>query len=287
MRYADDFLIGFIGPKAEATAIREQIKEQLGKMQLTLSLEKTKITHAPTEKAEFLSYEITFPIHLRGNRYLAGKATFLMPRQVVTRWRAKYQQNGKIVSHRGRVNAPVADIFRQYDTEVRGLWQYYQYALNASRQINHIRYLAERALVATLAHKLRTKKTAIYRRYSYIGVRKCLGLKTENGTQITFGNYPLKRSNFRETQPITDRVFREYYGQSEVVRRLEKGVCEIEGCSNPGEEVHHIRALKDLNKWKKRGVTPPPWVHSMMAMHRKTLVVCKHHHREIHQGKLS
>jgi hypothetical protein len=37
-------------------------------------------------------------------------------------------------------------------------------------------------------------------------------------------------------------------------------------------EVHHIRALKDLNpKGKKH---PPEWVTRMAARHRKTLVVC-------------
>ena len=174
VRYADDFLVGFIGPRAEAEEIRMRIKQQLRQMKLTLSMEKTKITHAPTERADFLSYEITFPNHLRGNRQLAGKATFLMPRRVVTAWKAKYQQGGKSVSHRGRANAPLGDIFRQYDTEIRGLWQYYQYALNASRHVSHIRYIAERSLVATLAHKLRIKGTTVYRRYSYRGVRKCL-----------------------------------------------------------------------------------------------------------------
>lgn len=287
VRFADDFLIGFIGPKAEAEKIRSRIKNRLGQMKLTLSMEKTKITHAPTERAEFLSYEITFPIHLKGNRRLAGKATFLVPRNVITKWKAKYQQKGKIVSHRGRVNAPLADIFKQYDTEIRGLWQYYQYALNASKHISHIRYMAERALVATLCHKLRTKKTAVYRRFSYVGKRKCLGVKTEKGTQITFGNFTMQRSNFRDSTPIYDLIFKEYYGRRQVITRLEKGICEIDGCESLGEEVHHIRAMKDLNKWKKRGVTPPAWVKAMMAMYRKTLIVCKRHHREIHCGQLS
>ena len=254
VRYADDFLVGFIGPKAEAEQIRTRIKARLGQMELTLSTEKTKITHAPTERAEFLSYEITFPNHLRGNRRLAGKATFLIPRKVLTKWKAKYQQDGQNVSHRGRANAPLGDIFRQYDAEIRGLWQYYQYALNASRYVSYIRYIAEQSLVATLAHKLRTKKTTVYRRFSYTGVRKCLGMTTEKGTQITFGNFTLHRSNFSEAEPIHDLTFRTYYGRKELVRRLERGICEIEGCEAPGEEVHHIRAMKDLNKWKKRGV---------------------------------
>ncbi len=59
-RYADDTLLGFAGPKAEA----EQIKQRLAmflrdELKLTLSHEKTLITHARTQRARFLGYEIS------------------------------------------------------------------------------------------------------------------------------------------------------------------------------------------------------------------------------------
>ena len=45
-RYADDFLLGFIGTKKEAEAIMEEVKEFLRRMlQLECSEEKTKIVH--------------------------------------------------------------------------------------------------------------------------------------------------------------------------------------------------------------------------------------------------
>lgn len=54
------YYLGFIGPKAEA----EEIKQQIGKflqeeLKLELSNTKTLITHARTEAARFLGYEIT------------------------------------------------------------------------------------------------------------------------------------------------------------------------------------------------------------------------------------
>ena len=59
VRYADDFLLGFIGTKAEAETIKEAIRNFLEKMVgLTLSQEKTFITHASKGKARFLSYDI-------------------------------------------------------------------------------------------------------------------------------------------------------------------------------------------------------------------------------------
>lgn len=58
VRYADDFIIGVIGSKSDCEAIKEDIKNFLGeKLKLTLSKEKTLITHG-NRKAKFLGYEI-------------------------------------------------------------------------------------------------------------------------------------------------------------------------------------------------------------------------------------
>ena len=62
VRYADDHLLGFTGPKAEA----EQIKDKLARfLRETLGLElnpaKTLITHARTQRARFLGYDISAP----------------------------------------------------------------------------------------------------------------------------------------------------------------------------------------------------------------------------------
>ena len=54
-RYADDWLIGICGPRTLAEHIKEELKEFLmQKLHLTLSEEKTQITHAREEQAHFL-----------------------------------------------------------------------------------------------------------------------------------------------------------------------------------------------------------------------------------------
>ena len=59
VRYADDTLLGFVGPKAEAQDIKEKLRSFLADtLKLELSEEKTLITHAQTERAKFLGYEI-------------------------------------------------------------------------------------------------------------------------------------------------------------------------------------------------------------------------------------
>ena len=59
-RYADDILLGFTGPKAEAEEIKRQLAQFLQEdLKLELSETKTLITHASTSAARFLGYEIT------------------------------------------------------------------------------------------------------------------------------------------------------------------------------------------------------------------------------------
>jgi hypothetical protein len=74
-----------------------------------------------------------------------------------------------------------------------------------------------------------------------------------------------------------------YTGRSEIERRLLAQTCELCGSSHQ-IEVHHIRALKDLQK-KGRAETPN-WIKVMASRRRKTLVVCRTCHQDIHAGRL-
>ena len=58
-RYADDFIIGVIGSKADAEAIKKDVKIFLQKtLKLEMSDTKTKVTHTG-DRARFLGYDIT------------------------------------------------------------------------------------------------------------------------------------------------------------------------------------------------------------------------------------
>ncbi len=59
-RYADDHLLGFIGPKAEAEQIKAGLAAFLREtLALELNASKTLIIHARTRAARFLGYQIT------------------------------------------------------------------------------------------------------------------------------------------------------------------------------------------------------------------------------------
>ena len=99
-RYADDHLLGFIGPKAEAEAIKDQLARFLrDDLALELNPDKTLITHARTRAARFLGYEITVQ-HCddkitNGRRAVNGAIALRVPLDVIKAKCAPYRRHGK------------------------------------------------------------------------------------------------------------------------------------------------------------------------------------------------
>jgi hypothetical protein len=156
-RYADDHLLGFIGPRAEA----EQIKAELARfLRETLALElnpdKTLISHARTQPARFLGYDIIVQ-HCntkitRGLRSANGKVALRVPPDVVKAQCARYRCRGK-PWHRSRLlNLPDYDIVRIYGAEYRGVVNYYLLAQDVSR-LGTLCWTALTSMLKTLAAK--------------------------------------------------------------------------------------------------------------------------------------
>ena len=151
VRYADDWLCGVIGSKQDAIATKQVIQSFLLKeLHLELSEEKTLVTHG-YEKAQFLGYEITIGRKGVPSRDKLGKLSdrhhgrvrLYLPKQA---WLKKLIQSEPIkIEHNAdgkeiwkpktRNNLlylPDHEIFRIYDWEIVGLYQYYRFADNAS-----------------------------------------------------------------------------------------------------------------------------------------------------------
>jgi group II intron reverse transcriptase/maturase len=87
-RYADDHLLGFTGPKAEAEEIKQRLAAFLREdLKLELSPDKTLITHARTRAARFLGYEITVQHNdsktTRRRRTVNGQVALRVPLEVI------------------------------------------------------------------------------------------------------------------------------------------------------------------------------------------------------------
>jgi hypothetical protein len=87
VRYADDFLLGFAGPKDEAEEIKANIGDFLrDHLKLEMSPEKTLVTHAWTENARFLGYEIAMSRHPRSHGSDPTPEAGCKDRPILARW---------------------------------------------------------------------------------------------------------------------------------------------------------------------------------------------------------
>jgi group II intron reverse transcriptase/maturase len=285
IRYADDHLLGFTGPKAEA----EQIKARLAAflrddLRLELSQGKTLITHARTQAASFLGYEITVQ-HSRDRPMVNGVVRLRVPQAVIKARCAPYLSHGKPERRAALMNLPDTLIISTYGAQYRGIVQYYLLASDVFR-LARLRWVAETSLLKTLAAKHRTTVTAMARKHRATittphGPRTCFqATATREGRKplvVRFGGVPLKR---QKKAVITDRLPDPPTRRKELIQRLRTRRCEY--CETSADvEIHQVRKLADLTR---AGRPQPRWAHLMARMRRKTLVVCSPCHQAIHHG---
>jgi group II intron reverse transcriptase/maturase len=293
VRYADDFLLGFAGPLAEAREIKERLKTFLREeLHLELSDEKTLITHASTQTAKFLGYEITVAQEdskrTKGQRTVNGVIQLRVPQRFVEERSARYMRRGKPIHRPERMSNEDFSIVADYQAEYRGYVQYYSLAVNVAK-LNKLRWIMWSSLLKTLATKYKTSVRKIGTRYIKSvklphGTRKCVEVIVEREGKkpliARFGGIPLKR-NLRAT--VRDQQLLPWKPKrSELLQRLLADSCEICGAM-ANIEVHHIRALKDLHVKGRKA--KPLWMQIMSARRRKTLMVCARCHDDIQYGR--
>jgi group II intron reverse transcriptase/maturase len=294
VRYADDILLGYAGPKAEA----EEIKRRLGQflrddLKLELSETKTLITHARTSAARFLGYEITTQhadhVIAGGRRSTNGQIGLRVPTDVIKAKCARYTRGGKPAERPELMNEEDHAIISRYGSEYRGIIQYYLLAGDVHR-LARLRWTMATSLLKTLAGKYDSSVSKMARKYGATietphGPRKCMQVKVEHGEGrrplvATFGGIPLRRQKhavLTDREPAWDAA-----RGSELIRRLLRGRCELCG-QTATVQVHQIRKLADLDKPGQP--KQPEWMQIMAKRRRKTLVVCRACHETIHPGR--
>jgi group II intron reverse transcriptase/maturase len=288
IRYADDFLLGFAGPREEA----EEIKDQLGTflrdhLKLELSPEKTLITHARTESARFLGYEIVAQNH--PGRPGHGKIVLRIPTQVIEEKIARYTTEGKPVHRPELASDSDFTIVGLYGQEFRGYVQYYAYGKNRF-WLNRLQWYMRISLLKTLANKHKSSVSKMAKRFASKavtenGLVQCLRVivnRLDKSPLVArFGGLSLKTQPFEviEDLPVNqDRTI----SRNELIRRLMADKCELCG-SRDRVESHHVRKLADLKVTGRKEI--PIWKQVMVSRKRKTLIVCHYCHTAIHAGR--
>jgi len=297
VRYADDWLLGFSGPREEAEAIKAQLNEFLRDiLQLKRSDEQTLITNARTQSARFLGYEVVNQnaddkqFRAQHRRCLNGVPGVKIPDEVIRAKCAKYRRRGKAFHRAARLNDADYRIVTPYQAEYRGFVQYYLLAYNAHR-LWRVHRVMQLSLVVTRADKHRTSASKIFGKYRATvktahGTLKVLEARHERGggkeaLGARVGGIELR---WQRKAMLTDQPKEVYGNRSEVVQRLLAQECDLCG-STDNCEVHHVRKLADLRKPGRR--EKPLWGRRMASRRRKTLVTCQQCHEEMHRERPS
>lgn len=286
-RYADDFIIGVIGSKKDAEAVKRKVGKFLDEtLSLEMSDRKTLITHN-SDRVRFLNYEIKIGQPRDGRqidnrRSTVGRPMLLMPKDVRENQCSEFTKNGKITHLPDLINLSDVEILLSYDRKVRGWYNYWKMAINIL-EMREVYWKAEGSFLKTMANKYNTSLMKMKQKY-YDKERKqiVVRLKTDNGIK----KYRLINSFQRDKRPIKDwkidSKLNIYYFPDgvEIKRRIQTNECELCGRKTDKIVAHHVRKMADIRRSKIKR----EWKKVMIAKNRKSLMVCKTCHNRIHRN---
>lgn len=290
IRYADDFIIGVKGDKADCELIKLQFSEFISHaLKMELSDEKTLITHS-NQYARFLGYDVRVrreqKLKPHGNhlaRTLNNTVELNVPFAdkimpfLFDKLAIRQNHNGAIepAPRKYLYRCTDLEIISSYNSELRGICNYYGIASNFTR-LDYFAYLMEYSCLKTLAGKHGTTSRKMIDKYHI----------KNGGWGIPYNT--VKRKKCREFARYQDCKNADSFNDviinfgarhagmtTTIEQRLSAEVCELCEKTDVPLEIHHVNKVKNL-KGKQ------DWEIVMIAKKRKTLAVCKGCHHKIH-----
>lgn len=298
VRYCDDFLVGIIGSKADALRIKQWLADFLrAELQLELSVEKTLITNS-RRRVRFLGYDIKKWRGVRTRRYRTHQGprlkrtctqhlALLIPRDRCESFARIY---GEVHKWRGQSRGNLAymsepEILLTYNAEIRGFLGYYALADNLTSVASKILWMTTSSFMRTLADKRRSTVRQVAKNLKQGPNQYAVTCTRQDGSKREYRLFSSTRQLQRKKISFDPRIDLipstwQYRGKTELGQRLAAKLCEWCGAAEGPFEVHHVRKIKDLK-------TKSEWERRMIARQRKTMVLCKGCHVDLHSGRLS
>lgn len=290
IRYADDFIIGVKGNKEDCIDIKAKFSEFIkNSLKMELSEEKTLITHS-SAKARFLGYDIQVrrngkikPSKNHTQRTLNNQVDlsipldekimkFLFDKKIITQ-----QKDGEIrtASRRALLRCTEFEIVSAYNSELRGICNYYSIASNFVR-LNYFAYLMEYSCLKTIANKHKSTTKKIMDKYRAGKNGWCVPYETKAGEkQLYFAKYTDCKNPATFDDTISKAAIIASNSRNTFESRLKAKICELCGNTDMKLVMHHVNKVKNL-KGKEQ------WEQIMIAKNRKTMAVCEDCHTKIH-----
>lgn len=302
-RYADDFLVGVIGSKADAVRVLADIQRFLAdRLNLAVSSEKTGVRDA-SKGSPFLGFHVcAFTLRAAGSmagrpkvgggtrrvlrRPTRGNIKLWVPQDRVYAF-CRRKKLGNLDKRNGRARAQfldssVAEIIVAYNSEFRGFANYYAIADGVKASLDKLELIVLRSLLATVAARRRTSRWQAMR---YLKMGADYGVTTMvRGEQRVHRMWKLKHLAVKAwDNPIVDTMTagsRIAQSSNDLATRLSAEECEACGDPDGPFEMHHPNRLKD-----KPRARLTPW--KQAARRRRTIVLCRKCHVAYHGGRMA
>ena len=298
VRYADDWVLGLKCSKAMAALIYDKCKtffqEELA---LQWNSEKSILSRSTDREFEFLGVDIHF-VNQRQVKTTKGitkqghhtkrrvvPVNFLYYRINTDNIFARLKQKGYVNSHNQPIsltriiNQDVIDIVKIFMSTIRGICNYYRFVHNV-QQLNHLYHILFMSMCKTLAHKGKTTKRQIIKKYLVgdalvfkygINQSKAIVVPKQGGFTRDIRAF-LVKSMTDDRDPIAKGYV------SDTALWIKIGVCGL--CGTKGyTEMHHVAHIKRQgHKYKGFDLV-------MQNINRKQIPLCRKCHLNVHNGK--
>jgi group II intron reverse transcriptase/maturase len=298
VRYADDWVVGVIGPRCLAEEIRAEVATFLKvELKLHLNMEKTHIRHANSQEITFLGVqisgtgnrnsEVVKASNCKGKRQYKrrrtrGNMTLKAPMgEIVARLHQKgfRQKDGYPESKVCWTVLDDADIIRRYNTVLNGILNYYSFA-NNFWAMSRVQYILLYSAAKTLAH--RHKMSSVGLVFKKFGKDLTVQVRGDDGKvqSVKFQrrkSFAAKPNDFKVSVRDPEDALRTASWQVRTKSNLGR-ICVI--CGNTNKvQMHHVRHIRKMGE-KVVGFTQ-----LMAKLNRKQIPACEPCHRRIHKGE--
>lgn len=273
VRYADDFLIGLVAPKACAADLKQKVKEFLkNELSLRLSDEKTKITHAAESDVAFLGYIIHKGAVKHGkfqsNPFDSAIRIYMNTDGILK----KLQENGMCTGNgyptgitRLLQESP-EEIVKYGNQVLRGLLSQQRGCANFYMG-SRVQYIVQFSTAKTLARKFDISTKKVFERYGYyltVDYKNAKG-KPRLTKMALYKSFARKKDFFAKAKSAIKPELLPIYNLRTPFARD----CYICGNPQPRISMYHRKTKKKLEK------PYSPIVTAMLAINRRQIPLCE------------
>lgn len=297
IRYADDFVVGIIGPREDAVLIRTKIKDFLQEsLSLNLNLSETKISHFNKQGIHFLETDIkgsqenekvvrtvirdekSYKTRTTSNPFLKAPIQLLLKKAFEVGF-FKKTKKGMFVptSYKRAVNLDHSSILKFYNFKIQGILNYYSFADNR-KSLGIVIHGLKHSCALTLALKFKFRRRAqVFKKFgNYL---KCKETGTELYIPKTFARTQEFSINPRSIESFLNSKWNNKLTRSNLFKS-----CLI--CGKSSSKIHHVQKIKDL-KAKYFNSKIDFWTKQMTAINRKQVPLCKSHYKALNHNQLT